>query len=106
MPNEFALQTRIAKANNQFGFHLLPALAAQKSEHPNVFISPLSISLALAMLYNGTLGSAREAIAGTFGWSDLSQDDLNAAIAALVQNQGHNDPQVELAIANSIWARA
>ncbi|MEW5871578.1 MAG: serpin family protein [Chloroflexota bacterium] len=105
MPNEFALQTRIAKANNQFGFRLLPALAAQKSENPNVFISPLSISLALAMLYNGTLGGAREAIAGTFGWSDLSQDDLNAAIAALVQNQGHDDPQVELAIANSIWAR-
>lgn len=105
MSSKLDLQVRIAKANNRFGFRLLPALAAEKNDNPNVFISPLSISLALAMLYNGSLGRAREAIVDTFGWGRLSQDDLNAAIAALVLNPGHDDPRVELAIANSIWAR-
>ncbi len=103
MTLDTALQRKVAAANNDFGLRLLAALSASPDQD-NLFISPLSISGALAMVYNGAHGFAREAIAKTFGWSDLKLEELNAAFAFLLQSTGQIDPQIELAIANSIWA--
>ena len=51
-------------ANARFGFKLLTELYNQKPDN-NVFISPLSISIALTMTYNGTVGETMDiAVAG------------------------------------------
>jgi serine protease inhibitor len=68
----------------------------------NVVVSPLSAGLAVSMLANGaqgqTLAGIQQALASG---SDL--DALNGTNAALVQALRTGD--VELAIANSLWAR-
>ena len=56
--------TQLADANTQFGFKLLDELRKQ-SEDKDIFISPLSISLALAMAYNGAEGETKGAMAET-----------------------------------------
>jgi serine protease inhibitor len=91
-------------ANTEFAFDLFDALAEVDSGE-NVFISPLSVSIALAMAYNGASGETQQAMAETLGISGLSLKELNEGSAALLASLQNVDPNVKLAIANSLWAR-
>ena len=48
----------LSEANAKFGFKLLTELYNQKPG-TNIFISPLSISIALTMTYNGAVGETK-----------------------------------------------
>jgi serine protease inhibitor len=91
-------------ANAQFAFKLFAELTKSNIEQ-NVFISPTSVALALAMVYNGARGETARAIARTLELGEIDLDALNRANAALVESLRAFDPQVALAIANSLWAR-
>src|SRR5215475_8049628 len=54
----------LAVANNEFGFDLFQQLKRQAASK-NVFFSPLSVTLALAMTYNGAEGETKQAIGRT-----------------------------------------
>jgi serpin B len=90
-------------ATNGFGFRLLEELLAA-GEGENVFISPLSVSLALSMTLNGAEGETEQAMMDALGLADMTQEEINEAAAGLRQALAEVDA-VELAIANSIWAR-
>jgi len=95
---------RLALATTDLGFRLFRQLAEQETSK-QVFISPFSIALALALPYNGAEGMTKQAIGTTLGLSGLSVEKINAASAALISMQGNLGAQVQLAIANAIWVR-
>src|SRR5262245_17985802 len=95
---------RLVAANNRFGFELFNKLQL-KDRGKNVFYSPLSVALALSMTYNGAAGETKEAMRRTLKTEGLSLDELNEASAALINSLRSSDPKIELAIANSLWAR-
>lgn len=99
-------------ASNAFGFHLLSTLI--KGDHnagasANVFLSPLSLSLALTMTMDGAGGQTRQQMQTALGYrSAEAPGKLDAdARALLVQYQGkHVSPDVTTAIASALWPSA
>ena len=91
----------LAKPYAQFGFDALRELAAK---HPdgNVFISPTSIAVALAMTSNGAHGATRDAILATLHSDPHAFDTFNAANRALVEQIG-TTTAVQLSMANALW---
>jgi serpin B len=57
------------------------------------------------MAYNGAEGETREAMASTLGFEQMTLEEFNHYYAALRNGLTRADAQVELAIANSTWAR-
>lgn len=96
---------KVVSANTRFGFELFAELAREDAGK-NVFISPASVSIALTMLYNGAVGETREAMANTLALQGMSLEEINRANAALMEALRGADPEVRLAIANSLWAAA
>jgi serine protease inhibitor len=92
-------------ASNDFAFHLLRETLAREDEHPNVFLSPLSASMALGMTLNGADGETFEAMRATLGFAGMSQDGINEAYRDLMDLLLGLDPGVEMLIANAAWAR-
>lgn len=95
---------RLISANTDFGFKLFVELSRQH-DGKNIFISPLSVSIALAMTYNGAEGETQQAMAETLELSEMNMQEVNQANAELRTILENLDPKVVLNIANSIWAR-
>src|SRR5215217_5248064 len=95
---------QLVAANTQFAFKLFAELTKSNIEQ-NVFISPASVALALALAYNGARGETARAIARTLELGEISLEALNRANAALIESLRALDPHVMLAIANSLWAQ-
>ncbi len=95
---------QVIRANNSFGFDALRQIS-KAEPGKNIFISPVSLSLALAMTYNGTDGETSKAMAKALGLDALSLEQVNTGYAALLRSLWSADPKVTLEIANSLWAR-
>jgi plastocyanin len=68
------------QAGNDFGFELLRRLHAERSDDAaNVFISPLSLSMALGMLLNATGGETFNAMADALGLNGPLMTEANDA---------------------------
>ncbi|MFO8060765.1 MAG: serpin family protein, partial [Bacillota bacterium] len=80
-------------ANNRFAFNLFAELARGEPGE-NIFISPTSISLALAMTYNGADGETRQAMAEVLQLEDMDLETVNAAFAELKTILQNPDPAV------------
>jgi serine protease inhibitor len=92
----------IVTADNAFGLSLFDTLLGA-SGGGNIAISPLSVSLALQVLYNGAAGSTQQAMAQTLQLGTLSDQELNSDNAALQASLISADPKVQLTVANSLW---
>ncbi|MFP3917573.1 serpin family protein [Lysinibacillus telephonicus] len=88
----------LVQPNNTLGFQLLST--APKDNEGNLFISPTSLLMALAMVYNGADGKTKEEMAKILG---QQTDQVNKANASLINRLLQTSDNVELAIANSIW---
>jgi len=99
-----AAQKAIVSADNSFGFKLFVSLN-KKSTRQNLFICPLSVSMALGMTMNGANGSTRDAMQETLGFAGVTQEDINRSYAGLSALLTGLDPTVQMQIANSIWYR-
>ncbi len=95
---------KLIEANNQFGFALLQELREADAQK-NLLISPASITLALAMAYNGAEGETGRAMAKAMSLEGMDKETLNQAVVDLRQSLQNIDPKVELTIASSLWAR-
>ena len=96
---------KIIAADNQFGFEVFQKVNASPGEPKNTMISPMSISLALAMVYNGTNGDTKKQMEDMLHKSGLTPDDINQSYKELVSALSSHDPKVELAISNAIFYR-
>jgi serine protease inhibitor len=95
--------TKVVAANTKFGFKVFSEIV-KTDNNTNVFVSPSSVAMALAMTYNGANGSTQEAIAQTLELQGLSLQEINSSNAALKTVLENPDSEVQLAIANSLWA--
>ncbi len=98
------LDTGLVSGNTKFAVNLLHQIAKQDSGK-NIFISPLSISICLAMVYNGASGETREEMANALQLQDLSLEVINNSFASLLKLLSSLDENVKLLIANSLWAK-
>jgi serine protease inhibitor len=97
-------QERLVTASNEFSFRLFTALANGQPDS-NVFISPLSVSMALGMTMNGAAGQTLEDMLATLGFPGYSIESADQCYRDLIDFLVDRDPAVTLEIANSIWAR-
>jgi len=97
-------EVELVEADNSFGLKLFKNINAETTDS-NVFISPLSISMALGMTYNGAAESTEEAMRTTLEFGDLSMDEINESYKSLIELLMGIDSDVEFNIANSIWYR-
>jgi len=97
-------EKRLVRTSNQFGLHLLRTVN-QTEQDKNVFISPLSVAMALGMTLNGASGTTEEAMRSTLGFSGMTQEEINASYHNVLELLRNLDPKVEFNIANSIWHR-
>lgn len=94
----------LVQANTGFAFDVLKKLNEEDEEN-SVFISPLSISTALSMTYNGARTTTREAMAKSLGYEGLELKALNESYQNLITYLNQIDSKVELNTGNSIWIR-
>jgi serpin B len=99
-----AVNPKLVTANTTFGFKLFSELLKQEGNQ-NVFVSPSSIAIALSMAYNGASGETQQQMAKTLELQGMSLTELNQANATLKALLETPDAGVQLAIANSLWAR-
>ncbi|QIR36255.1 serpin family protein [Tolypothrix sp. PCC 7910] len=96
--------TKLVNANNKFGFKLFSEVMKNESSEKNVFVSPSSVAIALAMTYNGASGSTQKAMARTLELQGMNLSEINSSYAALKKLLENPDANVQLTIANSLWA--
>ncbi len=96
---------RLLEAENEFGFELFRLVYGTETKHENVMLSPLSVSLALAMTYNGANGETKMAMEKTLKVYGLTPDDINKSYFDLVNALKSLDQKVLLEIANAIFYR-
>ena len=90
---------------SDFGFDVLRKQASEKKGE-NIFLSPLSISLALGMTANGANGDTFTAMQKALRLADYGDAGAtnNLGYAALINALTGKDIGVTMKIANSIWA--
>ena len=91
-------------ASNTFGFNLLRELERTRADS-NIFMSPLSASMALGMTMNGAAGQTFEEMRGALGFGAVSSSEINASYRSLIDLLRTLDAAVDFRIANSIWYR-
>ncbi len=94
----------LVTAQRSFGFRLL-ALLADQFPSRNIFFSPVDLGSALALLYNGSAGSTRKAIADTLGFQDKAPERLNQFFAAYKDLMKSPAGEVDLAKATALWVQ-
>jgi serpin B len=95
-------QKAVVNASNYFGFNMLRTVD-QALVNENYMISPLSISAALGMTWNGAQGQTAQEMQQVLGFAGLSAQDVNEAYQKMLNYLISSDPKVTLEIANSIW---
>jgi serpin B len=96
---------QIVEKNNLFAFNLLKTVSKNEREENNILISPLSASLALAMLNNGAGGLTWEEIQGVLGYGDITRDEMNGYFQKMLEAMQEIDPLTVFKSANSIWIK-
>ncbi|MCC5614528.1 serpin family protein [Nostoc sp. CHAB 5836] len=99
------IDAKIVESSNKFGFKLFSEVLKNDRGENNIFISPSSVAIALAMTYNGASGSTQQAMAKTLELQGINLPEINSSYAAtLKQLLDNSDRKVQLNIANSLWA--
>ena len=94
----------LVEADNKFGLGLFQEIASVRPQE-NVFISPLSIALALQMTAHGAAAATWDAMAGAMNVSGFSRAEIAAGNLKLREELVGADSKVRLDIANSLWLR-
>ena len=96
---------QIVDADNQFGLELFQHVYNSETNYKNIMVSPLSVSLALAMTYNGAVGDTKTAMQETLKLYGLTPEEINTSYKTLVNALKSLDSKVILEIANAIYYR-
>jgi len=90
--------------NTQFAANIFQKFSDKDSDK-NVFFSPFSLSMALSMVYQGADTTTKEEMTETLNYSGMSIEEINQSYIDYMNYFKNLYPQVELNVANSIWAR-
>jgi serine protease inhibitor len=92
----------LISANNRFAAKLFQTLAEEQTG--NQFFSPVSVSLALMMAWNGAQGTTQAEMSQTLEISGFKPDDLNRGAHLLMRKMLRPAEDIQLEVANAIWA--
>ncbi len=99
------VEKTIVESDNSFGLKLFQKII-EAEQDKNIFISPLSVSMALGMTLNGANGETKQAMQQTLELAGLSDDEINSSYKSLMELLTSIDAKVQFQIANSIWYRS
>ena len=94
----------VVDANSNFAFDIFRVVYSMDTEG-NVFLSPASISTALAMTWNGAAGTTKKSMADVLGFSNIEEIMVNNGFAYLVDMLNRSESGIKISLANSIWIR-
>lgn len=104
-PKEIVLRAPLQKRvvqDNDFAFELLRKTIANNDDE-NVFLSPMSVSIALGMALNGAENETETQIASVLQLRDMTYAEINEYYKIMQSNLPGVDPKVKLSIANAVW---
>src|SRR5690554_6807318 len=74
---------QLVEADNAFGIELFQTIRAESDEE-NLMISPLSVSVALAMAYNGADSGTKSEMEKVLKLNGLTKEQINASYKMLI----------------------
>lgn len=95
----------VLNSANLFGFEIFKKIINSEDKDKNVFVSPLSISIALTMTENGTAGATLDSIKSVLKQYNYSMEEINQSCKDLEHILENADDDIIMNIANSIWPR-
>jgi serine protease inhibitor len=98
-------EAELVRADNAFAFRVFQAIADSAGPDSNLFISPLSASMALGMAYNGAAGTTQAEMQHALALEELTLDAVNQSNRSLIALLRGLDSRVAFNIANSVWYR-
>jgi len=105
LPRALSLsEEMVIDAGNDFAFRFLDEVYRSAPES-NLFLSPLSGSMALGMTANGASGNTFQEMQSTLGFAGMTLNQINEGYRDLIDLLRTLDTSVELGIGNSIWYR-
>ena len=99
------VQQQIGYTANAFTFDFLKAASAKEDDGKNIFISPFSIQMALAMTAAGAAGDTQSEMYNAIGFQDFSHEDVSEFYRTLIPALQDVDNSTVFEIANSFWAK-
>jgi len=94
-------QTALSAANSQFALDLYKRHTSPTDQ--NVFMSPLSISLALAMTYLGARGQTQSQMKSVLHFTDVEEDRLHEAFVDIQSALNKPQQSYKLYMANRLF---
>lgn len=104
IPLKAGMEKRVQQ-DNAFAFDLFRQVLINNADEKNIFISPLSVSIALGMAWNGANGETKTEMATALKMSGMTEDEINEYYQIMLSALPEVDPSTKLNIANSIWYR-
>ncbi|MCC7003545.1 MAG: serpin family protein [Gemmatimonadaceae bacterium] len=97
------VESQLVARSNRFTFTLLKRVDDDPSE--NLFLSPLSVSMALGMTMNGAANTTLDSMRTALGVDGLSREEINAGYRGLIDLLLGLDATTQMRVANSVWVR-
>ena len=103
--NSLFLDTATIDANNQFALDFYSKLSAESNDNEdNIFFSPVSISTAFAIAYEGANGNTADEIRNVFHFQQDDDKRRNSFLAMIESlNEGDDNKGYKLRLANALW---
>jgi serpin B len=95
----------LVDAGEAFAFDFLREVFRDEDPAVNVFVSPLSASMALGMALGGAETETFEAMRAALRLDGLEREQIGVAYRSLIDLLSGLDPTVRVEIANSVWHR-
>lgn len=92
---------KLSEPTNELGAQLVTK--AEPNDEGNVFVSPVSLIMALSMLQNGADEQTRDEIKDAMQVLGMDTESINRANASLLDHLQRSDEELTFKTANSIW---
>jgi serpin B len=100
-----ASELALVDAGEAFAFDFLREVVRAEDPAANVFVSPLSASMALGMTLAGAEAGTFEAMRTALRLEGLDREEIGASYRSLIDLLSDLDPSVRMEIGNSVWHR-
>ena len=99
------VQQQIGFNANSFTFDFLEAACGKEPEGKNLFLSPFSIQMALAMTAAGAVGDTQLEMYSALGFDNFTGEDVGGFYRTLIPALQGVDNTTTFEIANSFWSK-